>query len=260
MKSYVIFTVMLILAMLAIGCSGPVTPTVVPTTVAPTQAPSPSTPQPTAMPTGVNPTPPPATPATPAEPTAYPAPEEAAPTAAYPAPEEAQPTAVAPSVAWAADGVIGAEEYANTTKIGPVTIWWNNDAEFLYIAAEARTKGWLSVGLAPENRMQGANYLFASFDGKAAMVDAYGTAPTGATHPADTTLGGTDDIVAFAVTETDGMTRFEAQIPLDSGDAYDKPLKPGETYPVIVAMGTSDAPTASHSYRGTGSITLSPAP
>jgi hypothetical protein len=159
-----------------------------------------------------------------------------------------------------ADGIISADEYAQSTKIGPVTLWWDNNAEFLYLAAEARTKGWLAVGLDPEDRMKGANFVMAAFDGDARIIDAFGTAPTGAAHPADTTLGGTDDIWTYAVVEQGGITRFEVQIPLDSGDDYDKPLKPGETYRVIVAMGTLDAFEAPHSYRGAGSITLVPAP
>lgn len=244
--------------LLLASCTAPVAPT-------PTQAPAPVPPQPTAAPTpmptqALPPTPAPS--ATQAQEVAYPAPAEPTPTSAeeepYPAP--ATQETLTPAALWNADGVIGADEYSDTTTIGPVTLWWRHDGTYLYLAAEARTRGWLAVGLDPEDRMKGANHIIAAHDGEARIADAYGTAPTGANHPADTTLGGTDDIVAYAVVEQDGVTRFEVQIPLDSGDAYDKPLQPGKTYPVIVAIGASDAFTAPHTFRGAGTIALSPTP
>ena len=90
-----------------------------------------------------------------------------------------------------------------------------------------------------ENRMQGANYIIAADrDGAPAVYDAYGQGAVGATHPEDTEIGGSDDLVASAVSVQGGVVRLEAQIPLDSGDQYDKVLQPGETYPIIVATGT----------------------
>lgn len=245
--------VTLVLTLLLASCTAPVAPTATPEPIAPQPTTAPST----AATQAPAPTPEPS--ATPAEGAAYPAPEEPTPVQEpYPAPGVDEPGAATPQ--WSADGVIGAEEYSDTTTIGAVTLWWRHDGQYLYLAAQARTRGWLAVGLDPEDRMKGASYIIAAHDGGARIADAFGTAPTGAQHPADTTLGGTDDIVAYAVVEEDGITRFEAQIPLDSGDPYDKSLQPGQTYPVIVAMGTADAFTASHSFRGAGSITLSPAP
>ena len=161
---------------------------------------------------------------------------------------------------WSADGVISENEYAQSTAIGPVSIHWGNDGTFLYIAAEAETTGWIAVGLHPETRMQGANFLIGSVvDGKGEMWDAYGTAPVGATHPPDLDLGGSDDIVAHAVVEESGVTRFEAQIPLDSGDKYDRPLSPGQAVPIIAATGSGDDYNSRHAFRGAGEITLDPA-
>jgi hypothetical protein len=189
-------------------------------------------------------------------------PEKAQPTAlptATPRQQEEQTAAppTEPLSSWQADGVVADGEYAHQATIGDVTLWWRNDAEFLYLAMEAPTTGWVAVGLDPENRMQGANFIFGMVvEGEAQIWDAYGTAPTGATHPPDEDLGGTNDIVIYAGMERDGVTRFEVQIPLDSGDDYDRPLEPGNTYSVITAVGTSDDFNARHSSRAGGEISL----
>ncbi len=191
------------------------------------------------------------------------APEPAEPTAE--ATQAADPTAAEDPAAGAMptiDGEIAEGEYANTATLGEVTIWWANDGTDLFIAAEAATTGWVAVGLDPEDRMMGANFVIAYVaDGEVSFIEAFGTAPTGNVHPPDEDLGGTNDVIALEATETDGVTRFEAQLPLDSGDEFDKPLTPGETYPIIVAHGPgSDDFTSYHAFRSGGTFTLDPAP
>ena len=73
---------------------------------------------------------------------------------------EAISEAEQPMAEWQADGVIMEGEYAHETTVGDVNLWWTNDAEFLYLAMEASTTGWVAVGIDPVNRMQGANYIF----------------------------------------------------------------------------------------------------
>ena len=217
--------------MLLVGCTCPVTPPVEPTA---DMVVAEATPEPEA--------------------TKEVAPTEVSETAAAP---EASAVAEVPMATWQADGAISEGEYAHETAIGDVNVWWYNDAEFLFLAMEASTTGWVAVGIDPVNRMQGADFIFgAVVDGEAMIWDAFGTAPVGNAHPPDEELGGTNDIVAYAGVEDGGVTRFEVQIPLDSGDEFDKPLEPGRTYAVIVAVGTSDSFDARHSSRATGSITL----
>lgn len=188
--------------------------------------------------------------ATLAEVEAYPAPGV---TDAYPAPGESG----SGDVIRAADGVIADDEYAHQVTIGQVTLYWSNDAVYLYLAAEAQTSGWLGVGLDPQNQMQGADFIIAAAEGDAlAVYDAFGQAPVGATHPQDATIGGSDDLIASAVLRQDGWMRFEVQKPLDSGDAYDRALQPGNTYSVIVATGTDTQFNSRHSFRAAGEITL----
>jgi hypothetical protein len=213
-----------------------------PQAAAPTTTPEP----PTVTPAAKEPYPP-ATPVT------------AQPTTAYPGPTpEPEPTS---APAWRADGEIGPAEYRHERAVDRMAIWWANDGEFLYMAMLAPTSGWVAVGLDPTNRMQGANFILGALvDGEAKIWDAFGMAPVGPNHPEDTELGGTMDVIAFEAVEKNGQTLVEFQIPLDSGDQYDKPLKPGETYPVIVAYGDQDAFTSPHAYRGATEITLDPAP
>jgi len=104
--------------------------------------------------------------------------------------------------------------------------------------------------------MQGANFIFGYVQGgETSIADMYGTEPT-AMHPPDEELGGTNDIVAFGGREEGGTTTIEFQIPLDSGDANDKPLSPGSTYSVILARGTADEFLVYHAARGVSEITL----
>jgi hypothetical protein len=159
--------------------------------------------------------------------------------------------------AWAPDGVIADGEYRHDVVIGEVHVWWSNDDEYLYVGMEAATTGWIAVGLDPESAMAGANYSIGAVTQEGAILwDAYGTAPVGATHPPDEDLGGTDDTVVYEGVEEAGVTRFELQIPLDSGDEFDKALTIGGTYGVIAAVGSSDEYSAPHTSRAKGEITL----
>lgn len=165
-----------------------------------------------------------------------------------------------PAIAWQADGEIGEDEYRHHLTSGPMEIGWFNDAEYLYAYMDAPTNGWVSIGFDPDNRMQGANFIIgAVVNGELDIIDAWGVTPTGPNHPPDEQLGGADDIVAAAGVERDGRTIIEFQIPLDSGDPYDKPLSPGGTYPILVAFGASTDLFSYHGFRDTAQITLDPA-
>ncbi len=167
----------------------------------------------------------------------------------------AAPQADSTSTAWAADGVISDGEYPHQTSIVGVDIYWRNDAEYLYLAASTKTTAWIAIGLEPDDRMMGANIIIgAVVDGKAVIDDQYGTAQTA--HDADANLGGKNDIVKSAASLADNIMLWEVQIPLDSGDQYDKPLSAGQSVHVIVATGSSSSFSSPHSSRGSGQIKL----
>ncbi len=174
-----------------------------------------------------------------------------------PQPVVSTPTATAPTVpqsqvGWRPDGTVSQGEYAHQVAAGGVTFYWRNDAQFLYGALTAKTKGWVSVGFDPGDRMQAANYILGYVqDGQVLVYDMWGTRPTGSgSHPADESLGGKNDIVESGGSEQDGVTVIEFKIPLDSGDAYDKPLFSGKSYTVILAQGGRDGADSMHSDRG----------
>jgi len=187
---------------------------------------------------------PPATPASPEPPAAYP---------------EAESTTLEEHK-YHIDGQIGPNEYQREDAVGSFTLWWGNDAEYLYVAMQGVGTGWVAIGLDPSNRMQGANFIVgAVIDGQTTIWDAFGMAPVGPNHPEDTSLGGTMDVISYAGVEQDGRTLIEFQIPLDSGDKYDKPLLPGQSYPVIVATGSTDEFASMHTYHSKTRIALTPA-
>jgi hypothetical protein len=161
-------------------------------------------------------------------------------------------------VRWVADGKVEPGEYKNQTEAAGVTLHWMNDGEYLYVAVGAQTGGWVSVGFDPESRMQGANYVFGYVqDDVAYVVDMFGTQPAGfGSHPPDEELGGTNDVLEYGGAEVRGVTVIEFKMVLDSGDAYDKPLRAGGTYTVLLAQGAGDDVNSVHSSRGSSEITL----
>jgi hypothetical protein len=176
-----------------------------------------------------------------AAPTNTPAPS--APTVAVPTNTPVPPTPTPePKPTWVADGVVGEGEYTHIAEAAGVTLHWTNDTQFFYGALEAATSGWIAVGFDPEVRMKGANFVFGYVQGGQTFIeDMFGVQEFGpGAHPTDEELGGTKDIVEFGGQEDGGRTVIEFKIPLDSGDAYDKPLASGSTYTVILAVGSSD--------------------
>lgn len=159
------------------------------------------------------------------------------------------------TAAWQADGVIGVGEYPHQASFGSITVYWRNDAQYLYVAIQAQTSGWLAIAVAPEGTMMGANFLIGTFsEGKAQVEDQFGNSPH--THALDTSLGGKSDIIASGGNQQNGVTIWEAQIPLDSGDKYDIALKPGQAVSVIVANGSSASLSSPHAFRTSGQMKL----
>jgi hypothetical protein len=234
----------LVVGVVMAGCSTPTeAPVVQPTSTSQVAEPSPTPLPPTATPVPPTVTPEPETPTD--------TPEPPSPTATL------EPTMEAEQLLWQPDGIVTDGEYADQVEIAGVTFAWTTDAEFLYGAMWAQTGGWVAVGFDPDNRMQGANYVFGFVkDGEVAIVDMFGTRPAGPdSHPPDDTLGGADDIEAFGGSEKDGVTLIEFKIPRETGDDNDKPLASG-AYVLLAAYGSTDDFTMRHTNRGIGEITI----
>ncbi len=156
------------------------------------------------------------------------------------------------------DGTILSGEYPHQTTIAGVELHWWNDDRRIAIGLKSPGTGHINIGFDPQRRMEGAGFVLAAVvDGRIVTRDDYGVGPT--SHQADVSLGGTDDIVEAAGSESDAGTTVEFLFPLNTGDRYDAELTPGETVSVIVAYhDRSDDFGDYHGFgnRGEGTITL----
>ena len=160
------------------------------------------------------------------------------------------PNAVVP----VADGQILDGEYARSAqdRATGVTLYWRNGLVVLFAALESPGTGWVSAGFDPERRMQGANYIIAAVPPAGLVIeDHFGSGPT--SHRRDLR----EDILRAEGAVSAGRTVVEFVIPLDSLDAEDKPLVPGQTYTVLLAYHRSSTSlSAIHTARGAVQMTL----
>jgi hypothetical protein len=168
-----------------------------------------------------------------------------------------QVTSTGTALDWQADGVVSLGEYSHQATAGPLTVYWRNDDTYLYLALQARTLGWLSIGFDPDRTHVGADIIIGAVsNGTVTILDSYGTSERGTFHTPDENLGGTYSILSSGGSQQSGVTILEFQIPLDSGDKYDKVLKAGTVVPVILAVGTTRDLTSMHTFASFGEITL----
>jgi len=177
-----------------------------------------------------------------------------------PTPTPGQTVSIEPSSPYLVDGFVMDGEYRNMLDADGFQVHWMNDANVLRVGLVSPGTGYLAIGFDPDRRMKGANYIMGAVSGIAvSMRDDYGIGTT--SHAADTSQGGSHDILEAAGREVGGRTTLEFVIPLDSGDLMDKPLEPGLSYRILVAYHLmNDSFSAVHSRRGSGEIRLDPVP
>jgi hypothetical protein len=168
---------------------------------------------------------------------------------------------------WKADGIVGDSEYSRSMLLqsparqgysgGDMEISWRNDQEYLYLALNGSTDGWLAIGFEPLEWMKNADIIISSVQsGKALAQDEYCTGNYGP-HLDDTMLGGTDDILEFAGRKEAGRTVFELKRKLDTGDKFDKAFSPGQAISIIWALSNNPDLSFKHNVAlGEGIITL----
>jgi len=155
------------------------------------------------------------------------------------------------------NGVLSEGEYPHvlSLKDGKVEIYWKNDAGSLWVAIRGKTTGWVAVGFDPDKHMKGANFLLAYVqDDSTIFRDDYGSGRFG--HQSDTELGGKDHILECRGKEEKGVTTVEFKIPLNSGDQYDKLLKPKKEYTILLGLGKKDDFHKRHFLKVKAKITL----
>jgi hypothetical protein len=156
------------------------------------------------------------------------------------------------------DGKIAAGEYSNaaTLKTGVFTLLWEISGDKIFMAIEAVSAGWISIGFDPINVMAKSDMIFAMV-GQGAdvkVVDAWSTGTFGP-HPADKDQGGKDDILAFAGSRNGDKVVIEFSRLLDTKDKYDKIIPAAGSVKVIWATGSSMAFNSMHHQAGSGTIT-----
>ena len=159
----------------------------------------------------------------------------------------------------AVDGQIGPDEYGGqaTFDDGGFVLHWRIEDDTFYLAMEANTEGWVSIGIEPEARMQGADMLFGwvNDDGTADAADCYATDDWGE-HPPDEELGGSHDILRVAGSESSGRTVIELARPLNTGDSYDRDIPTTGEMVVIWGYGSRDGYLGKHRAAGLATIDL----
>jgi hypothetical protein len=161
------------------------------------------------------------------------------------------------------DGVIVEGEYAGSLSQsgGDYILYWAVSGGTAHFAVQARTQGWVCLGIKPTQAMAEADMVFGWVDseGTAGALDCYSTGLFGP-HPPDEQLGGQDHILSFAGNEQDGATTFEFSRALETGDTYDKSLPKTGRVKIIWAYSASDDYLDPHNHRGTAMIDLSSPP
>ena len=168
---------------------------------------------------------------------------------------------------WKADGIVGSSEYSRSMVLqsparqgysgGNMEISWKNDQEYLYLAMNGSTDGWLAIGFEPLEWMKNSDIIIASVQaGKAVARDEYCTGNYGP-HIEDAMLGGTDDVKEFAGRNEAGRTIFELKRKLNTEDKFDKVFSPGQSISIIWALSNNPDLDFKHNVAfGEGIITL----
>jgi len=156
------------------------------------------------------------------------------------------------------DGTVSQGEYDSSITLGNgrLNLYWTVSGDQIFIAMKGETRGWISLGLEPSRIMKDADMIIGWFSGNSAsVVDAYSTGLTGP-HPADTGLGGTDDILSFDGSEAGGFTTIEVVRKLSTGDQYDKTIPTSGSINIIWGLGNSDNEYTKHSRAGSGVMSM----
>ncbi|MBI3659628.1 hypothetical protein HY230_04055 [Candidatus Acetothermia bacterium] len=147
------------------------------------------------------------------------------------------------------DGKIGESEYQNHLRVDGIQmdLYWSIQGDRIYVGLHAPGRGWVAIGFDPEGPiMQGADIVIGYVkDGKLFLQDSYANVPTG--HQADTELGGRDDILEKAGSQSADGTVLEFSRKLDTGDKFDKPIRDGKPMAILMAYAEDADFTSYHS-------------
>ena len=148
--------------------------------------------------------------------------------------------------------------YSHGFAVGDLRFLWTLKGDSIDVKLAAPTNGWIGVGFNPDvpENMKGANFLIGYVKGGEAQVfDHYGTETK--KHKEDKKIEGSTDVSNVSGSEQDGQTVLEFSVPLDSGDAKDRPVSAQGETTVLLAYGRSDSIVLKHRFRAILKVNLS---
>lgn len=146
------------------------------------------------------------------------------------------------------------EGYHHVEEDGFLIAWRiiGSNIEFIL---EKDTTGWVAIGFEPTRVMKDADIIIGYVSGEEVVVeDQFAHRMTA--HLPDTELRGTDNVTVLGGSETDGKTRINFRLRLDSGDSRDFVFRRGEEVDVIYAWGRDRADNTTTLHAGRGSVTI----
>jgi hypothetical protein len=140
------------------------------------------------------------------------------------------------------DGVVSPGEYPTTVAVDSTKVSYalSADGGTVFVAFEATTAGWVSVGLGSQ-RMSGAYMVMGYVDNGVASI----TEETGKGH--GHSVNKDAKLLASAATEKNGVTTLEFSVPAKDF---------ASSLPVVLAFGKKDNRTSMHSWFGNATLQL----
>jgi len=147
----------------------------------------------------------------------------------------------------------------DSAEIAGVELSWRVSGSNLEVEVSAPTTGWVAVGFDSGFHMENANLVIGYVSsGTLRVRDDFGTAEN--VHQSDLVIGGERNVTGGEGSEDSGVTTISFTMPMDSGDLWDKKLRVGDTYQVVVMYGEDGADDFTSGYRAiaNGSVTIRP--
>lgn len=155
------------------------------------------------------------------------------------------------------DGRVEPDEYARSylDAATGVALHWSIIGEEIFIALQCPGHGWVAVGWGEPDQVQmmkDADFVLAYVDQTGVHVeDSFGI--DFVAHAPDTELGGHNDILEQAGLEQSDSTVIEFRRRLDTGDTYDRAIRPG-SLTVLFAHAHEDDFVSYHASRSTATL------
>jgi len=157
---------------------------------------------------------------------------------------------------YATPGFSDEAQYTHKIALKGISFHWKAVDNLLHVKLIAETTGWVGIGFNPTKNMLNANFIIGYVkNGEPKVADHFGISER--QHKSDPKLGGKKDVTDISGKEEKGITEIKFAIPLDSGDANDRPLSLNSDTIVLLAYGAGrDSFRSRHKFRTTLRVNL----